>query len=77
MRERATIVERIERKFGSQARLCDATGLAQPTVAQWKRRGGRVPARHQPVILRAGRDLPDPVTPADFFEPAELSEAAA
>ena len=61
-----TPVENLIGKFGTQQALAEAAGVSQPTVAGWKI-SGFIPARRQPIILAAARDLDIPLTPADFF----------
>ncbi len=60
------VAECIIAKFGGVRKAAKKGKWAPSTVQSWKD-AGYIPARRQPEVLEAGRDLPDPVTPADFF----------
>lgn len=71
-----TIASRIIAKFGGVRKAAAKGGWAPSTVQSWKD-VGLIPAQRQAEVLKAGSDLPDPVTAADFFEPEASDEAAA
>lgn len=57
--------------------MARALGTSQGTVWGWLR-SGHVPSRRIPAIIEAAARLPQPVilTPADFFAPANATQAA-
>ena len=67
-----SIVDRIVKKFGTQSALADAISADQSTVAHWKKRGV-IPARQQVAILAAAKERGIELTPADFFDNAEVA----
>lgn len=59
----------IDGKFGGVRKAARKGNWKPSTVQSWKD-AGRIPAKRQPEVLAAGRDLPNPVTPDDFFDSA-------
>lgn len=59
-------VQRLVRKFGSQARLGVAAGVKQPSVSEWESKGYVPGSRHQ-RILEWGKAHGIDVSPEDFF----------
>ena len=60
--------QRIIGRFGGLTAMARALGHKNPTTVQgWKLRGV-IPPKQQQKVLDAGQSLPEPLTPADFFE---------
>lgn len=77
----ASLASRIIAKFGGVRKAAAKGNWAPSTVQSWKD-AGLIPAQRQQEVLKAGADLTDPVTAADFFEtppasPEKPAEAAA
>jgi len=67
--------ERIIALFGGQTRLAGMLKINQSVVAGWKSRGV-IPAARHGEVLRAAQANQIPLTPLDFFEPADIAPLA-
>lgn len=67
MTECLTPVDRIVAKFGTQQKLADAIGIAQSTVAMWKKRGN-IPSRNIGLIIDAAAKRRVRINTDEFFD---------
>lgn len=71
-----TPAERVFDKFGGPQEVADVLGLTRPRVIRWtfpEHRGGtdgRIPSKHQQVLLDTARERGLNLSPADFFDVA-------
>lgn len=72
----SAIVDKLIKRFGTQENVAAIAGVAQPTVAGWKK-SGVVPSRHQRTLLVAGQKLTPPLTAEELIGAVEPSEEAA
>lgn len=67
---------RIIDRFGGVRPLAKELGYPSSTVHSWKV-AGRIPAKHQPIVLALAQRLKVGLTHADFFDAAPAQGEAA
>lgn len=75
-----TPAERIFEKFGGPHEVASVLHLSVPRVKRWTYpedkggTGGRIPSKHQQVLLDEARERGVDLSPADFFEPEPTTQ---
>ena len=65
-----SVINKIVKKFGTQAATAAAAGVGQTSVVMWKRRGN-IPYPRQVKLLKAAKEKGIDLRPGDFFEEFE------